>query len=184
MVLLMLVAFSGCTEEEAITPDNQNSDNTNNDDTNDNDDNNDNTPQGIDADGDIDKAIILSSSETTFVDFYRYDTNGRRFRSGGGTVGVIVDDEDLLTNPILPPESGEVEYVIISYKVTGAVQNIAGYTLNQVVVTVNFYDIDYNFLGSGSTSTQNLPNDKTWNFEISWSQFTNARNIHFGITAS
>ena len=52
------------------------------------------------------------------------------------------------------------------YKITGTIKNIAGRTLNNVTIKVDFYDINNTYLTSESDYVENLTNSSTYDFKI------------------
>ena len=74
------------------------------------------------------------------------------------------------------------------YKITGTIKNIAGRTLNNVTVKVNFYDINYTYLTSEFDYIENLTNASTGDFKIILlcysSYFEEVDQIEFDISAS
>lgn len=185
-LMLLVVGFSGCTQQIGTKSDDNGFENNYPDEQDNNNQNNDEPtkPTGIEATGDTNKAVILSYSPHTKVAFYKTDEYGLRHRAGEGGIDELIDYDYLDSHPILPPEAGEVEYVIEYYKIEGTVQNIADDMLNQITIKVMFYDKYNNYLGSKSDLTQYLPKDKIWNFEVSLPDITNVNDVYFDIAVS
>jgi len=69
------------------------------------------------------------------------------------------------------------------YMIEGIIKNIAGEMLNNVVITLNFYDKNNNFLASKTYTIRYLDNSESENFQViyydSESYFDNIDSVKF-----
>lgn len=79
-------------------------------------------------------------------------------------------------------------YPFTYYSVQGTIKNIAGYTLNSVIITISFYDKNDTLLQSETYTVTNLANSSTANFGVSFesehSNFDKADKVGFEFAVS
>lgn len=168
-VLLVCVGLSGCFEtnqdttndtDGGATPSNGNQD----------EEQYTTLPDGTNVTGDIDKVEILSYSVATERKL-TYEEAGTFLP----TYEKIADG----FQPNLEKAS--------RYNISGTVKNIAGEMLNEIDISVNFYDSNDIYLYSITTSKSNLPNTYTWDFIVVYMEyydyFEDVDHISFEISA-
>ena len=126
-------------------------------------------PTGLEAFGDTDKAILLDYAirthyyiwEEAYHEEIGYYDDLFRLDSEPGFITYIFLRDNI-------PITKEQRFEIHHYSINGTIQNIHDDILQELSITVHFYDKSNNHLGTTTYSTQYLPTNRNWDFALYW----------------